>query len=292
MIYFVTFSNAHYARARQRIAHEARALGRFDHILPLGENDLEGSYLSRYGSFIQENPRGYGYWIWKSYCIKTVLDRLSIDDILVYADAGCAINYSNKSRFDEYVEYVKESELGIVCFKNGYIEKNWVKGDLIDFMGCRGRRDILESEQIMGGILIIQKNPKSSLVINQWYESVHENLRLVDDTPSKSPNEEGFIEHRHDQSFLSLILKMTGGAKVLPSTDVEVPVKDRKGGWMPYWKYRRNVFLAIRDVDGVIYNTSTVATFSRNCLSVIICALKGLKHIIYHSLLLDTNGAI
>jgi hypothetical protein len=34
------------------------------------------------------------------------------------------------------------------------------------------------------------------------------NYHLIDDTPSKSPNFTEFIEHRHDQSILSLLTKL------------------------------------------------------------------------------------
>ena len=50
----------------------------------------------------------------------------------------------------------------------------------------------------------------------------YENFHLADDTPSQSNNEVGFIEHRHDQSILSLLLKQYG-TSVIPLEEVYRP---------------------------------------------------------------------
>lgn len=268
MICFLTFSNSLYAKARKRIVHEASALRKFDKIISLDEGDLDESYLDKYGGFIKSNPRGFGYWIWKPYVINKTLSELSEGDILVYADSGCAINYKNRSKFDKYINLTMNSKLGILCFSNGFIEKQWDKGDLIEFMECRNRSDILDSMQIMAGIIVVEKNADSLMFINNWCSYVHDNLDLLDDSPSRAKNEDGFVENRHDQSFFSLLLKKTGGFVVLPHSEVEVPAHLRSLGWKTYWLFRKNVFLAIRDKNGIIYDERIVPTMIRdiNCI--------------------------
>ena len=41
---------------------------------------------------ITKNPRGYGYWLWKSYIIKKTIEKMSDDDILLYLDCGYEID--------------------------------------------------------------------------------------------------------------------------------------------------------------------------------------------------------
>ena len=38
-----------------------------------------------------KQPRGGGYWIWKSHIIKKI-NEINDNDILIYLDAGCSIN--------------------------------------------------------------------------------------------------------------------------------------------------------------------------------------------------------
>ena len=66
------------------------------------------------------------------------------------------------------------------------------------------------SPQYQSGVIFIRKEPKTVALVKAWLDMYYENFYLVDDTPSQSPNEERFVEHRHDQSVFSLLLKSHG----------------------------------------------------------------------------------
>lgn len=76
--------------------------------------------------------------------------------------------------------------------------------------------------QYQSGVIFIRKEPKTVTLVKAWLDMYYENFYLVDDTLSLSPNEVGFVENRHDQSVLSLLLKRHG-TSVIPLEEVDRP---------------------------------------------------------------------
>ncbi len=243
---FLTFGNDKYREAMTRIEREAGESGFFDVINVCSEKDFDPGYWLRYGEWIESNPRGYGYWIWKSYFIKTYLDKLEEGDFLIYLDSGCEINKQGRKRFKEYLDLARDSTLGMVCFTTISREGAYDKGDVLDALELRDNLEILDSAQIMGTIIVICKNARIVSLVNNWYEIIHENLHLIDDSLSVSSNPKGFVENRHDQSVLSLLVKKTGGAIVMKGFDeVEIwPMTNRNWRRLlhtPFHAVRRNL---------------------------------------------------
>ena len=45
-------------------------------------------------------------------------------------------------------------------------------------------------------------------IINQWWDILKNKPEFFDDSKSKIPNKDGFREHRHDQSNISILCKL------------------------------------------------------------------------------------
>ena len=73
------------------------------------------SFRARTMPFISY-PRGGGYWLCKSFLLKQTFDKIKLNDICVYADAGCHINIHGKQRLQEYYDTVNSDESGIISF--------------------------------------------------------------------------------------------------------------------------------------------------------------------------------
>lgn len=88
---FITFGNPTYHNSVKRICKEAENLDFFTKIYGFTEVDLKQDeyFWNNHGNFIENNNRGYGYWLWKSYLIQKELNRINENDILIYCDAGC-----------------------------------------------------------------------------------------------------------------------------------------------------------------------------------------------------------
>ena len=64
----------------------------------------------------------------------------------------------------------------------------------------------LNSDQYQAGVVLYSINDKTKNFINEWYD-LGCDYHNIDDSPSISKNSDIFIEHRHDQSIFSLLLK-------------------------------------------------------------------------------------
>lgn len=246
-VVLLSFADSKMAETLYRIKREAEYSGFFDEIYVLTEKDFEPEYWIKYKKWFLNNKRGYGYWIWKSHLINKLLANIEKNDWLVYLDAGCEINVDGRKRFEEYKQLVSNSDLGILCFSTGCKEGLYDKGDVLDFLGMRNNTDSLLSSQIMATLVIFCKKDSTISFVAEWEKLIHENLDLVSDAPSVSPNIEGFIENRHDQSFFSLLIKKKGGAVILSGgSEVEVwPMTN-----INWHRLKKTPFHAVRNKTG------------------------------------------
>lgn len=158
-------------------------------------------------SNILNRPRGYGYWIWKPYFILKTMDKINTGDIILYLDVGMiAINDV------KYIIDICSGGKGVLLFENrcgnksGDIWKNihWTKYDCFSMMDCNSNSCIY-GNQVDAAFQVYKKNNMSLLFLND-YMKYCENENIVTDIPSIMGKENPeFIEHRHDQSILSLL---------------------------------------------------------------------------------------
>jgi hypothetical protein len=205
---FITFGGPtqNFYNSVNRICNEAKNLNLFKEIIGFTDNDLKNDidFWSKHSQFIENNSRGYGYYIWKPYLIKKELAKLKTNDILIYADCGCEINLNGKKRLLEYINLLSKSEYGLISFQLTHKEYSYTKKAIVDYFNLNS--SIMDTCQILSGIIIIKKNNHSINIINKWYESSH--YHLINDITNNE--HQYFKENRHDQSILSVISKIYG----------------------------------------------------------------------------------
>lgn len=157
-------------------------------------------FWEKHSSFIENNNRGYGYWLWKSFLTLYTLREMNDNDILFYMDAGCSLNKNGISRFNDYIKKVKECQSGIVSFRMHHKQKTYTKMDVLDLFDSSNG----DKGQIQATCYFIRKCDKTMKIVQEWYDMCC-NYHLLDDSPSIIPNDGSFIDHRHDQSIWSLI---------------------------------------------------------------------------------------
>ena len=204
-IYFITFGNENYYGALKRIEKQVEDFNFFEKKFIFNNNDLINYYdfWNTHKNFIENNPRFYGYSIWRPFLIKEVFNKINENDIIVYTDAGCEWNIKGLKRLKEYINIINNSTSGILSFELCQLEKSWTKMDLIKEVNSY---DKLETKQILSGIFFLRKNEKTITFLQEWYNLMC-NYHFIDDSKSIIPNDESFIEHRHDQSCFSLLCK-------------------------------------------------------------------------------------
>ena len=191
-------------------------------------------FWNTHKEFILSNPRGYGYWLWKSFIILKTLESIEENDILVYTDAGCTLNINGLNRMNEYFDIVKQSKYGILSFELPFFEKQYTKMDLFKNMNLNNN-EFLNSKQLLASIIFFRKCEKTIKLVEEWYE-ICCNYHLIDDSHSFLPNDSSFIEHRHDQSVFSLLAKKYG-TEILPD-ETYFNTFDTEGINYPIWATR------------------------------------------------------
>jgi len=207
MKYFITFGAGaeHYTEAVNRLINQATSLELFDKIIGYNDsylrNDIE--FWNQHSTFIENNGRGYGYWLWKSYIIKKTMESMKDGDVLLYLDCGCELDIRKKEQIAHFLELVKNEY--IIGAESGQIEKKYNKMDLIIKLNTLDEK-YFDTIQHQAGAILFFVCDKTRNFVNEWYE-LGCDYHNIDDTPSIEPNFDCFIDHRHDQSVFSLLTK-------------------------------------------------------------------------------------
>ena len=223
MIFLTSFADLRLERSVRRLSLQARDLGVFERVFMYHEGSLPPRFQDKYKDKLIAGSRGFGYWVWKPEIIKITLDLMEDDDLLLYLDAGCHLNKRGLWRLFQYFDLTRQSRSGVVAFQalhpNPKISPlhhdnrplfdqpnyHWIKGDLFDYFGVRDDQRFTHSQAIGSGIILFRKCKESQAIVEEWESVISSDFALIDDTPSTSPNLEGFIEHRHDQSIFTLL---------------------------------------------------------------------------------------
>src|SRR5690606_12067187 len=125
-------------------------------------------------------------------------------------------NESTRKRYIQYLDLLEQNPI-VTCLTarrprlpgyNRYYEYQWTKRDLFDRLDVNKFKDEI---QVCSGFFLARKCIESINLVEEWYNiSLENNGHYIRDTPSLSPNYKGFVEHRHDQSILSLLVRKYG----------------------------------------------------------------------------------
>jgi len=201
---FLTFGGGgeNYHDAANRVTNEVKELNVFNDYVMYTDEYLKNdtAFWNKHSSFIQNNKRGYGYWLWKPYIIMKTLNFMNNGDILLYLDGGCEVFKGDMNSLIE--KCIKHN---ILYTLTGTLEKEYTKTDLLIEMELNDNI-IKDSPQYQASAIFLKKNEKIMSFVKEWYLLCC-NYHLIDDSDSIQNNDSAFIEHRHDQSIFSLLIK-------------------------------------------------------------------------------------
>lgn len=220
---FLTFASTNMSASLLRVHNQAIAMGAYDSIMLTNERNLDYEFREQFSKYLKPEVRGFGYWSWKAQIILQTLRQMNEGELLQYTDAGCHLNPKGRKKLDEYFQRAQDGETGILAFQAippafhdnkvrllDLKESKWCKGDLCDALEVRSNPSIMETQTIGAGIIFIRKCDRSMELIENWLNVYKRNFSLIDDSKSQSPNPQGFVEHRHDQSIFSILAKLNG----------------------------------------------------------------------------------
>ena len=158
---------------------------------------------------ILDRPRGGGYWLWKPYIILMELERLGKGDYLIYHDCG------RKNKPDiirqplhHATQWVHDNLGGML--PGSYTPRygrnaKWTKGECFAVMGCEAPL-YKEHPQIQASVSVWERHDASMDFVREWLHWCTNPAALLDDRIDPTiPDDPDFVDHRHDQSVLTLL---------------------------------------------------------------------------------------
>lgn len=203
MTRLITFATDNMSIAAQ-ICKESALQNNVDKVKVCGPGDIDREFFES-NREIFEQPRGFGYWLWKSYFINQELNRMPERSILVYADSGVEL----VNNIYHVIDRMKDD---VFLFGNIWNHLHWCKMDaVVTIAGRVFVQDTLatvkgleNAKQVQASVIIIRNTEKSRAFVKEWLHwcSVP---HLIDDSPSEHGNHPEFREHRHDQAILTCL---------------------------------------------------------------------------------------
>jgi hypothetical protein len=243
--HFLTFGAGHpdYAITLKRISDNVHDSNLFTSITVHSGETLEAQYpdfIRDHGDFIAANKKGYGLWLWKAFLISKSLDLLPNDDVLVYLDAGCTLNYKTEesiAKFNYYVDLAFQQH--ILAFQRSddhtyFKETTWSRKDLTDHLQLSTAD--LDSGQMEAGMSLWRIDDYSREFTYKWFHLMTANNYQFLVNPEPINRHPGYWEHRYDQAVFSAMYKSYG---IQP-----LPAKYFGGQWEtngsaePFWATR------------------------------------------------------
>ena len=222
---FLSFSDSRLSTQRERIKKQAMAMDSFDQIHLWDESNLSSEFRLKFKEKLIIGSRGYGYWCWKHQVVLQAFDLMSEGDVLCYVDSGCHLNPKGRARLHDYFKITAESRSGILTFQGPWLDGHWTKGDLLQKLEVASDKNITHTGTLIGGIFLARKSSATVELFRSCLQIIKDDFALIDDSPSRSPNLEGFKEHRHDQSIFSILCKKMN-AETLPYEEVCPPLSN------------------------------------------------------------------
>ena len=196
---FVTFGTPDFSMAR--VEHQ-QSIEKFGHKVFSYHTDSEPIRLARKKNpetFRQ--PRGYGYWIWKPYIIEAAMEETEPGTLIFYTDIAVTLARAPESLLDV------ARDLDILTFRvgSGYAQREYTKRDAFVLLKADEPR-YWDDEQSHGGFVAVRNNDAGRKFVRTWKKYLRD-TRILTDKPNEMgfPNLPGFVDHRHDQSVLSIL---------------------------------------------------------------------------------------
>lgn len=200
--YLINYADQTYYESQKSNTESALKVGGFDKVISYGVKDLDFEFVSK-NKLILEQKRGAGFWSWKPYIISKTLEKINDGDLLFYSDAGCVFIRD----INPLIELLDITEQQLILFEleDVHTIRKWTKRDCLVYMGLDEEK-YLDQPQLLGGFSVMRKNPFVVSFVQEWL-SYAQDPRIITDAPNECglSNYPEFIDHRHDQSIVSLL---------------------------------------------------------------------------------------
>lgn len=202
----ILFNYAHnrFLKSQEYCTKTAYEIGGFDKVYQFRFNDIDDDFKNK-NTFILSQWRGAGYWIWKYYFALRLLNDDSIEEnsYIFYADSGSHFI----DRIDHLIEAMDRDKEPIMTFRGNHMSYIWTKRDMFLLMDADEPK-YTHTAQRGGGWFLFKKNDYCRNFFKECLKYACD-PRIITDIPNQLgvPNYPGFMDHRHDESLISVMAK-------------------------------------------------------------------------------------
>ena len=204
----ISYSDKNYKVQLEYNKRSAIEIGKVNKHYSYGPNDIDNKFKKE-NKDILSRKRGNGYWLWKPYFIlRTLKEKLNYGDYLIYTDA--TIIYKNDSKI--LIDFMNNNNEQILVYRLECLcyEKIYSKRDALILLAA-DLSYYTETKQYNAAIQIYQKSEFTEKFLEQYlYYSRDKRIITDENNIMGFPNYKGFIDHRHDQTILSILIKKFG----------------------------------------------------------------------------------
>lgn len=200
-LFLVSYATDQFQSVRRELNASAIEVG-ISTTLSYSLDDLHASAFYRENKTILDAVCGAGYWAWKPYFILQAMQQLSEGDILFYCDAGSLFIDSP----GPLVDICNSAARGIVLFDTRPLtNRQFTKRDCFVRMDCDQSR-YWNANILVAGILVLRKCAPALSFVHEWLTYCCDRAAITDDPNiCGKKNLKGFLQHRNDQSILSVL---------------------------------------------------------------------------------------
>jgi len=227
-VYLVSYADGGEIHLRNQNTLAQTAINKgFDHILMYSAKNLDKKFVEKNKAILTE-PKGAGYWAWKPYVILDAMKKAKENDVIIYLDSGMVVSDKQKDGIGSLLRDIELLNKDIILFPNNHKIRPYVKRDLLEHLNMNSD-EYKDKHQMIGSAIIVKNTQVARNFVLQWL-ALCEQEKLISDKPSLLKEDPEFIEHRHDQSILSLLAyKYTDIVQIFPINYME---------WFPHHRRR------------------------------------------------------
>jgi len=201
-VHLATYYTPEYSRAAQLCYDSARANG-VDAAWATTREQMRKTAVYRNNKALFDQPRGAGYFAWKPFSVLACFDHIANENLIVYADAGVKF-------IDNVSHIIDRMDQDIFLFGNEWEHYQWCKRDIIEAI-MPGSPWEAFGKQGQASVIFFRVNDYTRAFVKEWLDwCLFEGGRLVDDSPSRTPNHPEFRENRYDQAILTTMAYRDG----------------------------------------------------------------------------------
>ena len=254
----VNFADEKFRRKQKLNSFTAKLLGGFHRVLEFSPKDVDQELFRINKESAKYIEKGFGNYFWKPIIVNKAIQEIEDGSFLMYADSGSLF----AKKISPLLRRMDEKNKNILCFQLPLIEKQWTKRDAFLLMDC-DKPFYADSSQNLATFFIVRKCQESISFLKEWMNYCSDSRILSDDKNVLGEgNYSEFIEHRHDQSVLSLLSKKYSD-RVLLQGDIS------DYGYYPHRYYRNTSRLFNEEIEyphkGILISTRTAGTIPYLC---------------------------